>query len=495
MITWGPRGPWEGTRLTIRELMQGVDCRVPPALLDRPVSGVTLNSREAEAGSLFFAIQGERADGHHYAAKALEAGAAAVVVERDLGLDRQILAANTRAAYALACGNLFGNPARRLRLIGVTGTNGKTTVSYLIKSILEETGKKVGLIGTIRNEIGSMKIPAHYTTPDPYALHSLFARMAEAGCDYVVMEVSSHGLDQHRLEGCRFEAGVFTNLTQDHLDYHHTMENYFQAKKKLFQLSAKGVINYDDPYGRRLLKELTIPCTSFSVGEDAADYTARNLRSTIQGSSFAFVGKGMIARIRLAMPGAFSVSNAMAALSCALCLGVPLEEAAQGLSRCPGVLGRAEVIAKSDDYTIIRDYAHTGDGLEKILSTVREFAPGRLVVLFGCAGNRDASKRPDMAAIAARLADFCILTSDNPRHEDAQKIIDDALPGFEGSATPYKVILNRYEAIRWALDHLEKGDTLVLAGKGHEDYQVLADETIWFDEREIVRRMLDRPSP
>ena len=481
--------------MTIEQVLEGVSCAIPQEAAGRAVTGLTANSREVQEGNLFFCIQGERADGHTYAPKALEAGAAAVVAQRDLGLPRQILVENSRAAYALACGNWFGNPSRRLRLIGVTGTNGKTTVSYLIKSILEAAGKKVGLIGTIRNEIGPMKIPAHYTTPDPFALHSLFARMVEAGCEYGVMEVSSHGLDQHRLEGCRFEVGVFTNLTQDHLDYHHTMENYFQAKKTLFDLAGMGVVNLDDPYGRRLREEISIPCTTFSVKEDGADYTAKSIRSTIQGSTFAFVGKGMIARIKLAMPGAFSVSNAMAAASCALALGIPLEVAAEGLSRCPGVLGRAEVIAAGEEYTIIRDYAHTGDGLEKILSTVREFAPGRLVVLFGCAGNRDATKRPDMAAIAARLADYCILTSDNPRHEDAQKIVDDALPGFQGSKTPYKVILNRYEAIRWALDHLQPGDTLVLAGKGHEDYQVLKDETIWFDEREIVRRMLAQSRP
>ncbi len=474
--------------MKLYKLLAGVE--YSPAVIDREIKSISTNSRQMQEGDLFVCIRGEKSDGHDYAADALKRGAAAIVAERDLGLDNQILVSSSRIAYGRLCANFFGSPAQKLKLIGVTGTNGKTTVSSLIKYVLTATGHKAGLIGTIQNEIGDMVIPAKYTTPDPFILQSMLARMVEAGCEYAVMEVSSHGLDQHRLEGCRFDTGIFTNLTQDHLDYHKTMENYYQAKKKLFDISDKAVINLDDATGRRLLAEIACPATTFSVEDDSADYTARSITPSAHGSTFALVGKGVIARIRLKMPGAFSVSNAMAAAACCLGLGLELGAVADALSSCPGVVGRAEVIAMQDGVLIIRDYAHTPDGLEKIITALREFATGRVVTLFGCAGNRDATKRPKMAAAAASLSDFCILTSDNPRSEDADKIIADALPGFEGYKTPYITITDRYQAIRWALENSRQNDILLLAGKGHEDYQVLADETIYFDEKVLVTQLL-----
>lgn len=459
---------------------------------DADLGQVTCDSRQVEPGGVFVCVPGTRMDGHDHAGEAVGKGAAAIVCQRDLGLPQQILVQNSRAAYARLCANALGNPARRLRLIGVTGTNGKTSITYLLRYMLAHCGKRAGLIGTIQNQIGEMYIPATHTTPDPAELHAMFARMAEAGCEYVVMEVSSHALDQHRLEGCEFECAIFTNLTQDHLDYHGTMENYYQAKKQLFMQSKQAVINLDDEYGRRLLGEITCPAHTFSVGNDRADFTARSVETFVHSSKFTFVGNARIGRVVCPMPGLFSVSNAMAALSCMVVLGMELQKAIEGLAACPGVPGRAEVLPTDTPFTVVRDYAHSPDGLEKITAALKPFVKGRFVVLFGCAGNRDRTKRPKMLAAVAKQADYIVLTSDNPRDEDPMQIITDALPGLEGYDVPCKVIANRYDAIEWALRFCEKDDLLLLAGKGHEDYQVLDYGTIYFDEKEIVQRLLGK---
>ncbi|HIX64770.1 MAG TPA: UDP-N-acetylmuramoyl-L-alanyl-D-glutamate--2,6-diaminopimelate ligase [Candidatus Anaerotruncus excrementipullorum] len=476
--------------MRLQQLLAGVPHTGGPQ--DCEITGITSDSRQVEPGMLFVCIQGARADGHAHAPAAVKAGAAAVVCQRDLGLPCQVLCPDTRLAYGLLCANWYGNPARRLRLIGVTGTNGKTSVTCMVKQVLESAGHKAGLIGTIHNEIDDLVLPAKYTTPDPLALHSMFHRMVGAGCEFVVMECSSHALDQQRLAGLHFETGVFTNLTQDHLDYHHTMENYFLAKKSLFDMCKTAVLNLDDAYGRRLAQELNIPRLTFSIGDDRADYTAKDLRPTAGSTRFMLVGKGQIARVELPIPGEFSVSNAMAAAAACLSVGLTVEQAARGLSGCRGVAGRIEVLPTGTPYTVIRDYAHTPDGLEKILEAMRPFTKGRLLVLFGCAGNRDPSKRGHMGEIAARLADGIVLTSDNPRDEDEMTIIHQALEGVrQHPDTPCQVIPNRYDAIEWALDHAQPGDTLVLAGKGHEDYQVLHGETICFDERQVVAQLLE----
>jgi len=457
---------------------------------DKAVDAITCDSRQVAQGSLFCAVAGERADGHDHAAAALDSGAVAVVVQRDLGLPRQIVVEDSRATYGILCANFFGNPAGKLKLMAVTGTNGKTTITYLMKQILEHAGKKVGLIGTIHNEIGEMTFPAKHTTPDPFQLHTMFARMVAAGCEYVVMEVSSHALDQSRVAGCRFLTAAFTNLTQDHLDYHRDMENYYGAKKKLFSLCETAVINIDDEYGRRLAAEAPCRRVTFSCENDNADYTARDIKFSARGSRFALLTKSSLTRVSFGMPGNFSVSNALAAAAGCVEAGIALDAVVEGLGACAGVPGRIEILPTQTPYTIIRDYAHSPDGLEKVLTCVRGFAPGRVVTLFGCAGNRDRTKRPKMAEIAARLSDFCILTSDNPRDEDPKRIAEDAIPGFARHDTPYEVIVDRYEAIRWALEHSRENDVLVLAGKGHEDYQVLNHGTIYFDEKVIVMELL-----
>lgn len=476
--------------MRLKELLKGVD--VQSGLLECDITAITCDSRQTEPGSLFVCIPGQRFDGHDHAKGALEQGAAAILCQRDLGLERQVLVPDTRIALGHCCANFFGNPADGLTLLAVTGTNGKTTITYLLKHILEEAGYRVGLIGTIHNEIDDLTLPARYTTPDPIQLHSMFARMADAGCTHVVMEVSSHALDQERVAGIRFAASAFTNLSQDHLDYHGDMESYFQAKKKLFDQSDFAAINYDDDHGKRLLEEIDCNRVSYSIRSNDADYTAHDINFSAKGSRFALMAENRLLRVKLPTPGYFSVANALAAIATCKAAGVPPEQAAAALANCPGVPGRVEILPTDTSYTIIRDYAHAPDGLEKILETVREFAPGRVVCLFGCAGNRDRTKRPVMGEVVARLADFCILTSDNPRDEDPMRIINDALPGLKQHNTPYKVIVDRFDAIQWALDHAREDDVLVLAGKGHEDYQVLDFGTVHFDEKEIVLELLAR---
>ena len=463
---------------------------------DFEISVLTCDSRDAmEKDSVFVCIKGFTLDGHDFAADVMKKGARAVIVEKDLGLKNQILVKNSREAYAKMCSAYFGNPSKKIKLIGVTGTNGKTTVTTVIRSILEHNGYKVGLLGTISNKIDDLEIPAKHTTPDPMELHALLYRMVQAGCEDAVMEVSSHAIDQHRLDGCEFEVGVFTNLTQDHLDYHKTMENYFDAKAKLFDMSKNAVINIDDKYGEILYEKLTYnnhAVKSFSTSRDIADFTAKDIRYKADGVKFAFVGMDLIARINFSMPGEFSVSNAMAAVSACLAAGEKLSDCSEGIANCKGVKGRAEVLYSDDDYTIICDYAHTPDGIKKILQAIRSFSGDRrLSILFGCAGNRDSKKRPVMAAAAAENSDFIILTSDNPRRVSVEKIISEAEKGFEAYKTPYKTIPDRFTAIEWAVTNMKKGDILLLAGKGHEDYQVLDFGTVCFDEREIVKKIID----
>ncbi|MCL2579592.1 MAG: UDP-N-acetylmuramoyl-L-alanyl-D-glutamate--2,6-diaminopimelate ligase [Oscillospiraceae bacterium] len=476
--------------MTLGDLFKDVAIIESLADSEREVTGLTGDSRQLEPGGVFFCIPGLRTDGHDHAAAALESGAAAVVCQRDLGLPNQILVENTRTALGLSAANFFGRPAEKLKLVGITGTNGKTTTTYLVKHILESAGKKAGLIGTIRNEIDDLALPARYTTPDPVGLHAMFARMVQAGCEYAVMEASSHALDQGRLTGCRFSVAAFTNLTQDHLDYHGTMEAYFAAKRRLFDICDQAVINHDDEYGRRILAGAACPCTSYAQESRDADMTAHDINFSAQGSRFVLMLADQLYRVKLRMPGYFSVSNALAAAGCCLALGIEMQAIVDGLAGCPGVPGRIEILPTNTDYTVIRDYAHSPDGLQKILETVRGFAPGRVVCLFGAAGNRDRTKRATMGEIVAGLAHFVILTSDNPRDEDPNQIVDDVLPGIKKHKTPYKVIVDRYDAIKWALENARPDDVLLLAGKGHEDYQVLDFGTINFDEKVVVEQLL-----
>lgn len=486
--------------MKLSELMSHTGVLPGPFPEQADIQGLSCDSRRIEPGFAFVCIRGTAMDGHDYVRQAVENGAAVVVAEHPVELGgaegvHQVLVESGRRAWARMCANWFGNPAKRLKMIGVTGTNGKTTTTYLLKSILEAGGEKVGLIGTIQNMIGERVLASGHTTPDPYDLQSMLSLMVAEGCGYAVMEVSSHALDQDRVEGCTFDAGIFTNLTQDHLDYHGTMENYLAAKKRLFSLCKTAILNQDDTWYEPMREGIACRTVTFSTKSDAADYTARNIRQRPDGVDFELVGTGVIGRVRLAVPGRFSVYNALGAAACALTLGLPFQPVVDALGKAAGVKGRCEVVPTGRDFTVVIDYAHTPDGLEKICGALRECKTGRLVTVFGCGGDRDKTKRPQMAKAAASLSDFLVITSDNPRSEEPQAIIDNILTGLAGSKTPYTVVVNRVEAIHWAIRNARPGDTILLAGKGHETYQVLHDGIIHLDEREVVAEALAQTAP
>ncbi|MCC8016930.1 MAG: UDP-N-acetylmuramoyl-L-alanyl-D-glutamate--2,6-diaminopimelate ligase [Clostridiales bacterium] len=473
--------------MKLSELLQGI--KVKNLYEEAEIADVTQDSRLVKEGSLFVCIKGGTFDGHSVAKEMIENGAAYVVCGHDLGLKRQIIVENTRLAYAVICANFFGNPAKKLKLVGVTGTNGKTTTTFLIKQILEYAGKKVGLIGTVQNMVCAEVYPAKYTTPDAYELQKLFKLMVESECEYCVMEVSSQALAQGRVNGLHFEAAAFTNLTQDHLDYHKTWENYFNSKRKLFENCSLAVTNADDKYGLEIVKGLPCKVLSYAVNTNNADYVAKNVKFKSTGVEFELVGN-LIGRVSCPIPGRFSVYNSLCAASVSLALGIDFDDVLSAIAKSKGVKGRIEVVPTNTDFTVIIDYAHSPDGLDNIISSLREIAKKRVVTLFGCGGDRDADKRPKMGKIAAELSDFCIVTSDNPRSENPKKIIDDILEGMKGVSTPYVVIENRKDAIRWAMENAEKDDIILLAGKGHETYQILPTGTIHFDEREVVAEIL-----
>lgn len=474
--------------MKLSQVLKGI--KVLNEYSDVEIQDVTQDSRLVKEGSLFVCIKGAAFDGHNFAGEMLEKGAAAVVTERDLGLEHQVIVENTREIFSFICANFFNNPADKLKLIGLTGTNGKTTTTFLIKQILENVGKKVGLIGTVQNMIGDEAYPAKYTTPDPYELQKLFAKMVDAGCEYCVMEVSSQALAQGRVNGLRFKLGAFTNLTQDHLDYHKTWENYFNSKRLLFENCDIAVTNADDENGLKIIDGLKFEkVITYSINRNDATYVAKNVNFKPNGVDYEIVGD-TIGRCNCPIPGRFSVYNSLCAASCALALGVSFENVLMAISKSQGVKGRIEVVPCDRDFTIIIDYAHSPDGLENIITALKEIAKGRVVTLFGCGGDRDKTKRPKMGRIAAELSDFCVVTSDNPRSENPSAIIEDILEGMKGVKTPYKVVENRKEAIAYAINHAKKDDIILLAGKGHETYQILPTGTIHFDEREVVAEIL-----
>ncbi len=459
-------------------------------MADIEITGITCDSRKVQNGSIFVCIKGFKSDGHDFAKTALEKGAAVIITERDLGITNQIIVEDSHAAFADLSAAWFQNPAKDLKLIGVTGTNGKTSVTYMLKKILETAGYKVGLVGTIQNMICDEIVPTENTTPNAYDLNSLFADMRDKGCEYVIMEVSSHALDQCRVYNLDFEVAMFTNLTQDHLDYHITMENYLEAKKKLFKMCKIAVINSDDEYAERIMEGLDCKIVTYSA-TDHSTYSAKAIKYKPTGVDYEFVGDHDLCHIKVNTGGKFTVYNSLCAATCAVELGFPIKLAASAIAELNGVKGRAEVVPTDRDFTVIIDYAHTPDGLKNILTTFRECEKNRLTVLFGCGGDRDKTKRPIMGSVAARYADFVIVTSDNPRSENPSEIIEDILVGMDGTITPYKVIENRKEAIKYAVETARKDDIIVLAGKGHETYQILNDGTIHFDEREIVAEALN----
>ena len=458
---------------------------------DTEVRELVYNSRKVKHGDVFCCIMGTFADGHKYAQQAVDAGAAALVVERKLDIDvPQILVEDTRIAMAEMAAAYYGYPSREMQMIGVTGTNGKTSTTYMLKAIAERMGKKVGLIGTIRNMIGDIIIDTERTTPESVDLQRILRQMKDEKVDVVIMEVSSHSLDQKRVHGIEYDVGEFTNLTQDHLDYHKTFESYFNAKKLLFRQSEMAVINRDDPYAERMMEGLDIPIMTFGIREKA-DVTASEIDITTRGVQFDFNYKNITSRFNVPIPGLFSVFNAIGAATVALSLGWNLDSIKYGLEHMMSVSGRLEPLPTGkNEFTVLLDYAHTPDALENVLKTVKGFATGRIVTLFGCGGDRDHAKRPIMGEIAGRFSDFAIVTSDNPRTENPMDIINSIVEGVKKSGCEYVVIENRREAIEYALKNARKNDVIILAGKGHENYQEINGGKHHFDEKEIVAEIL-----
>src|SRR3984893_15728806 len=468
--------------------------------LDRIVESIAYDSRRVQRNGLFVALRGEKSDGHQFIEPAVEKGATAIVTEQEVQSPRAtcVVVENTRSALADLAATFYEHPARRLKLAAVTGTNGKTTTTLFLKHILEKAGMRCGLLGTVRYEIADRVLPAVRTTPESLDVQELLAQMVNAGCKAAAMEVSSHALAQERTRGIEWDVAVFTKLTQDHLDFHGTMENYFAAKARLFeQLSQPekkqkpvAIVNIDDRYGERLLRKIhkKISVVTFGMGVQA-DFRASNYRMEFGGSSYQLDARGKSYLVRVPLIGRFNVANSLAALAAANALGVGLREAVLSLSKSPQVPGRLEIVPAKRQFQVFVDYAHTPDALLNVLKTLRELNPRRLIVVFGCGGNRDREKRALMGQVVDQNADYAIVTSDNPRKEDPDKIIADIEKGFRGSH--FEKIADRTGAVARAVEIAQPRDIVLIAGKGHENYQEFADHTVPFEDIQVARRAIE----
>jgi UDP-N-acetylmuramoyl-L-alanyl-D-glutamate--2,6-diaminopimelate ligase len=455
------------------------------------IGDLAYDSRRAGPGTLFFCVPGARADGHEFAAAAVAQGAAALVVERELDLAvPQVLVADARAAMAPAAARFWGEPTAELRVVGVTGTNGKTTTAFLVREILEAAGTSCGLLGTVKQVVAGTEEEVERTTPEAIELQATFRRMLDGGDRACAMEVSSHALVLHRADAIRFEVALFTNLTQDHLDFHTDMEDYFQAKRTLFAEAGAGtrIVNVDDPYGRRLAEEFE--CVTFSAEGAAADYAASAVEFDAGGAGFTVNGEQ---ELRTGLPGHFNVANALGAFAAARALGVAAETAAAGLARAARVPGRFEPIDEGQGFAVLVDYAHTPDSMENVLRAARRLTEGRLISVFGAGGDRDRDKRPKMGRAGGELSDLAVVTSDNPRSEDPAAIVAEVAAGARGQAAEVELEVDRRAAIALALARAAAGDTVVIAGKGHEQGQEFeGGRKVPFDDREVTRAELRR---
>ncbi len=479
--------------MKLKDLLYNIDVLEMKANPEMEIFSLSSDTREDFGdGCLFVALSGFAFDGNRFIPAAVQKGAVAVLSAAKPEMDiPYILVENDRLALARVAANFYGHPARTMTMVGVTGTNGKTSVTWLLKQVLEKTtGEKVGLIGTMENHIGAQVLDTERTTPESIQLQRLFAQMRDAGCRYTVMEVSSHAIALHRVEGIEFEVAAFTNLTEDHLDFHKTMDDYGQTKSQLFGCCRKAVVNKDCPWGELMVAGKNVATITTAV-EGCGDLIAKNMEYTGNGVGFTAIFGEKSAAVHVPIPGKFTVYNVLTVLGIALQLGISLEEAVAALGAVKGVKGRVEVVpTPGKDYTLLIDYAHTPDGLENVLSAVRGFCKGRLIAVFGCGGDRDRTKRPIMGGIGVRLADLAVITSDNPRTEVPGAIIQDIVAGV-GDAKNYVVVENRVEAIHYAMDIAKKDDIIVLAGKGHETYQEVMKVKYHMDEREIVAQYLE----
>ncbi len=473
--------------MKLKALLQDVEAK-DVYTINPEITSVTSDTSKIRRSCLFVCIRGGNFDGHDFAQKALDKGAAAVICERDLGIKNSIIVEDSRKAYALASAAFYGSCHKKMKIIGVTGTNGKTTVSYVLKKILEDAGFKTGLIGTVNVVIGKEKYPADLTTPDPADLHRYLMLMSIAGCEACVMEVSSQALSQDRVYGINFECSVFTNLSPEHLDYHKTMQSYAEAKAKLFSSSKLSVINCDDKYASEMRRSAVGRVITYGCDENA-DVRAEKIKLTADGVAYNLISKKGEYGVSFDSMGVFSVYNSMAALAVADGLGLSLDRAVRSVARFDGILGRMEKVKNNFGLNIIIDYAHTPDSLMNVLKTLRGVYNGRLITVFGCGGDRDKEKRPVMGRVACEYSDFVFVTSDNPRTENPEAIINDIIHGMDKKK--YFKITDRVMAIKSALYSAKAGDTVLIAGKGHEKYQISGTQKIYFNEREIIRKLLE----
>jgi len=480
----------------LSNLLAGLPLSLVSLVEDRKIRGIAYDSRQVERDFLFVAVKGYQTDGHLYVPDALERGACAVILQDMVAVPGNIswaLGADTRKILAQTAARYYDYPARKMKMVGVTGTNGKTTTANLIEAIYREHGMSTGLIGTIHNRIGDRLLPVEHTTPESADLQQLLAEMAAAGVQVVAMEVSSHALVLHRVEECAFDTAVFTNLTQDHLDFHGDMQQYLEAKSLLFsglgrddgKHGAKcAVVNIDDPAAEQIIAACRVPVITCGINKDA-DVKARDVRVTAHGVTFTVVQGDEQVDLKLKLTGKFNAYNALAAVAAGLADHIPMPTIKAALERVTGVPGRFELVNGGQDFAVVVDYAHTPDGLANVLATAREFTTNKLICLFGCGGDRDRAKRPMMGAIAARMSDLVVVSSDNPRSEDPLAIIEDVLVGVRQVAgANYTVVADRREAIKQAIGAAAPGDVVLIAGKGHEDYQIIGSRRVHFDDRE-----------
>ncbi len=489
--------------MQLKTLLDAIAVRKIIGPADRAVESIAYDSRRVQRNGLFVALRGEKSDGHDFIDQAIEKGATVIVGERAenpalAGRATSVVVESTRTAMADLGARFYNYPGRKLKIAGVTGTNGKTTTTFLIKHICEKAGTRCGLLGTVRYEIGERVLPAARTTPESLDLQELLSQIKDAGCKAAAMEVSSHALAQERTRGIEWDAAVFTNLTQDHLDFHGTMENYFEAKAKLFEQLGRqerkkkpvAIINIDDRYGQKLISTISNKISVVTFGTSLkADFRASNYRMEFGGTSYQLDARGKSYLIRVPLIGRFNVANSMAALAAANALGVGLREAILSLGKSPQVPGRLEMVPAKRQFQVFVDYAHTPDALLNVIKTLRELAPRRLIVVFGCGGNRDRQKRPLMGQVVDQNADFAIITSDNPRKEDPEKIISDVEKGFRGSQ--FEKITDRAAAIARAVGLAQPRDIVLIAGKGHENYQEFADHIVPFEDIQVARRAIE----
>jgi UDP-N-acetylmuramyl-tripeptide synthetase len=488
--------------MLLSQLIEPVPERRQIGVENPEIETVAYDSRRVVPGALFVCIRGERFDGHDFIGEAVRKGARALLVDRPDRIDGYpsgttvVVVPDTRQALPILANRFFGYPSRDLKLVGVTGTKGKTTTTYLIEGTLRNAGLDTGVIGTLGARVRGAAVPLDRTTPESVDLQELLARMVGEKVSAAVMEVSSHALVMRRTEGCEYDVGVFTNLTHDHLDFHHTLDEYLDAKLMLFlaypRASGKrftAVVNADDPSAGRVIEATHGDVITYGV-QSRADIRASNVCANAAGVSFEVQSPAGAFHVDLALGGAFNVYNSLASIGAALALGLDVDAIKRGLESVPAVAGRFESVDSGRGFAVIVDYAHSPDSLENVLKSARELTPQRLIVVFGCGGDRDRAKRPVMGRIAADLADMCIITSDNPRSESPEAIINEILAGTNGARASVEAITDRREAIKHALDSARAGDLVIVAGKGHETYQIFEDRTIHFDDREVVRELL-----